>query len=84
MEFLNHDIKSQKFIEACVANHNNKTQFHAGMRANVDKIITVFPDEGIFASDIYFFILFLSKMILFLDGFDTFFLKSRVTALLKE
>ena len=37
---------------------------HAGMQAN--KIITVFPDEGIFASVLYFFLYFyLSKIILF-------------------
>ena len=41
---------------------------------NVDKIITVFPDEDIF-------IQFLNFFRLFLDGFDTFFLKSTVAAL---
>ena len=54
---------------------------HAILRANVGRIVTVFPDEGIFVSALYFFILLFEQNDTFLDGFKTFFLKSRVAAL---
>ena len=55
---------------------------HAGMRADVGKIITVFPDEGFFAPVLYFFLYFyLSNMVLFWMGLILFFSKSGVATL---